>query len=187
MYGDSLATLTYLTFGDTLCPPEAHARMEWYGSPQTPCLIVDGTDRVREENPDAYYTTFGGHIDLARAQPPRLRIGLEDSVRADTIRVRLVFEATDTISIQGASFFVAVFEDSLRAEDGLYYNQVVRQILPDQNGFPLVLKSGALDTTVTFVNRWPGAKLGIASFIQDMTSKEILQAAVKRKLQEASR
>jgi hypothetical protein len=63
---------------------------------------------------------------------------------------------------------------------------VVRKILPDTLGLNLTVNfPNSLDTTFTAqLENWDTVQIGVAAFVQNIQTKKVLQAVVKRKFWE---
>ena len=63
---------------------------------------------------------------------------------------------------------------------------VVRRILPDTLGLSLTVDfPNSYDTTFTAtIENWDKAQIGVAAFVQNIETKKVLQAVVKRSLPE---
>ena len=149
-------------------------REEYYATGLiVPYAIFDGTIVVWEPSPDAYYPRYAQADSIARAVEPLFNIDILDATASTTtgsIEMRLV--PTDTLPDDELAVFAAVVEDTL---PGAYtsFMHVCRDLykFPWQLSYP-----DSLDTTITFSHDIPVNQMKVVVFVQDIDTREVLQA-----------
>lgn len=185
-YPDSLIVIAYhrRVLGDTLSPQYVENRKAfYYTSGGEPAVLFDGTGPVWTTDPPQNYQTYKTHIINRRNQKSPLKIKLEPQ----TGIIKATIIATDVINATNLRLFFIICEDSIRFSlSGAYdsvFNHVMRAIIPNENGIACALTLGdSLNQEVSFtlMPGWNRTQLKVISFVQDMTTKEILQSAVKK-------
>ena len=192
-YGDSLAYFTYRsdTVFDTLATPAALARANWYGHQQgfEPIVYFDGGDAVAGET---LYDEFSNRIEGARSKESLLEMPV-DSLTADiatggAASIGVHIRPTDPqVDEMGSLMLVAVlFEDSVAHEavgGDTAYVPIAREVAGGPWGVPVVFEFPTpLDATFNIeLGSWREDYLGIAVFVQDTATKEVLQAVTRRR------
>jgi len=189
VYQDSLAIVAYhwRTSIDTVTPEEVvDTRAELYdieyqGRAE---IFVDGNFHVEEEIPENFGKAFSEAIDYQKGFPPIYDLAISYRLNQDQSLVFVSIFATDTPP-GPVRFFIAVAEDSVMIGiPPTRYDYVVRSLIPDPSGSPLnIAYAESLDTAFAFENRWNADKIHIIGFIQDLSSKHILQAAIGTKVE----
>lgn len=146
--------------------------------------VFDGQNRVKTES---------GHFDKYREVilerkkylTPLIVSFASTSIAADSVKATVRVIATDSLRNADPRIFLIIFQDSMPY--GLLgpLNFVCRRIVPpDTLGIRIPVDSLApLDTfniNLSTANIWNTTKLGLISFIQDNTTKAIIQAVIKR-------
>ncbi len=194
MYGDSLAFFCYYTSTSPqrLRTVAGDERERWYGVRITPSAVFDGRLGPQVEVPDSFYPVYRDMIDGARSVPAvvemrldSLRTRVDSQVAVIGLAVNPTDSAVDTMT--GLRLVTVVFEDSVPYEmlgDTFYARMVARAVLADTFGIPLTLKFGReFDTTLRVPAReWNVERLGVVAFLQDCTSRRVLQSVVRRRL-----
>lgn len=138
----------------------------------TPQLVLNGKD-YRRSGDDDFARRVG---ELNRARPAAsIRLGLAES--GDRVAVSGAWSAPDGANAQA---WLALYESRLSTEvkagenrgKRLEHDYVVRDIA---GPFP----KGALAHTFALDKRWNRAHVGVASFVQDPRSGDVLQALAK--------
>lgn len=193
IYGDSLVVLSYHTVeGDTFTNLETKARGRYYNYGFEPSCIFDGGSPVYVENLDSFYVRYSDQILGARSQKTSLTMEFDTTVtKIDAPQLIIGLSVTPTESLPDPTslrLFVVIYEDSARylssfpPFDTLYALFVVRKILPDTLGLNLTVNfPNKFNTTfATQLGNWQTSQLGVAAFVQNRQTKQILQAVVKR-------
>lgn len=158
----------------------------------TPSAVFDGRLGPQVEHPDSFYPVYRDMIDGARAVTAVVEMQL-DTLRtcsdSQTVSIGIRAVPTDSVvdTMTGLRLVAILFEDSVPYEmlgDTFYARMVVRSVLNDTFGIPLVLKFGReFDTTLTVpVQGWNVTRLGAAVFLQEYSSRQVLQSVVCRHL-----
>lgn len=171
-YGDSLVIISYNHDFDI---PTNESRRQFYtvSLPDEPIVCFDGTDRVFEPNPAAYYTTFNQHIQAAKSVVPSYNLKLSGNATVSNGQLQIKILPADTLQRDSVAAFVAICEDGVRGNLGGSFNYVIRQFyaFPANISYP-----DSIDTTVTFSHSIPINLMSGVLFVQDLNSKKVLQA-----------
>lgn len=191
-YGDSLAVIAYhrRVTGDTLSPEYVSAREAFYGITTSPSTVFDGISGVvQTEDPGQNYPTFKGWIIQRGNVSPSLKLSMEVNVVSSSVNLELHIVSIDSIEEGDHRLFIILYEDNVYfAQAGApesTFHYVVRKMIPDENGAPIDLfYTDSLIKEVDFnlQNNWNKEKLGIVAFVQDMETKEVLQAIVDKRI-----
>ncbi len=153
-------------------------RHQFYGEPIIPTAVFDGTDSVFIELPP-FLETYTQHINFARGFAPYFNISIKAataSLTTGTIDLRIA--TADTIPEGEIVAFITVLEDSLPGvlEPSYTFNHVLRKMLQ----FPVdLIYPDSLDTTIVFTHDIPVDKMKTVIFIQELNSKEVMQAIIR--------
>jgi thiol-disulfide isomerase/thioredoxin len=191
-YRDSIAIIAYhrRVGGDTLSPDLVEARRSfYYDAGGEPAVLFDGSGPVWTTDPSQDYQTYKDYIIGRRNRKSPLRLHLESSVRADTGIIKTSLVAIDSILATDLRICAVLYEDSVRfwlpgASDSIF-NRVMRMMIPNQNGIACTLAFGdsiTKEVRFTLNQTWNQTQLGVVTFVQSFTTKEVLQAIFKRGL-----
>jgi len=189
-YRDSIAIIAYhrRIGGDTLSPDLVERRRSfYYDAGGEPAVLFDGNGPVWTTDPNQNYETYKNYIIGRRNQKSPLRLYLESSVRADTGIIKTSLVAIDSILATDLRICTVLYEDSVRfwlpgASDSVF-NRVMRLMIPDQNGIACALAFGdsvTKEVRFTMDHNWNQTQLGVISFVQCFTTKEVLQSVFKK-------
>jgi len=190
-YQDSLAVIVYhrRILGDTLSPAYVAVRESLYQITASPTVVFDGIHIVQTEDPNQDYATYKNFIISERNREPKLRLHLETNLIAFSVNLKLHIVVVDSIKIDDRYLFFVVYEDSVYfAQSGApesTFNYVMRKMVPDERGIPIGLSypdSIVKEVNFNLQDNWHKDKLGIVAFIQDKTTKEVLQAIVEKRI-----
>jgi len=186
-FTDSVVVVAYhrRVAGDTLSPAEAETRRGlYYDAGGEPATVFDGGAVVRTQGPQYNYETFRNWIVAARTVTPKAQ--LEVAARLDSVTgtVEVRVWGVDSTPAETLRLFALLVEDSVPATlsgaTDSVFNCVVRAILPDTLGRPLLLgRADTLDSEFEFELsgfRDP-AQLAAVAFVQEMGTRRVLQAA----------
>lgn len=145
--------------------------------------VFDGIISVQEPNdPKAKYREV---INVRRADSTLIKLTFEKTeMTSDSLKVTLRAITTDSITATKLRLFLLIIQDSMSYGITGPLCFVARKIVPpDTIGFPFrhIAPFDTFDTTLTVPNIWNTTKLGVISFIQDISTKKIIQAIIKRK------
>ncbi|HEX4596916.1 MAG TPA: DUF1223 domain-containing protein [Burkholderiaceae bacterium] len=170
----------YIGWKEPFAQPQFSERQSWlahangHKTVYTPHFFVSGTE-VRD-----WHEHLGDELKRVNAQPARASVGVHAELTgAGTV---LVAASASAPSSSGPlALFVAVTEDKLTSSVSagenrgvtLSHEHVVRQWLG-----PIALNAGHVDfkQTVTDRSSWNSGQLGIAGFVQDLQTGQVLQA-----------
>jgi hypothetical protein len=173
-YGDSLAVISYNYLpAFPYTPPEIHdARWDFYSMGMEPSIMVDGTDSVYAQG--NYYTVFKSYLEAARTVVPLFNMEITATADSGFGSVALRFVTADTLPGNNLIGCLAICQDSTR---NIFNNFDFNYICKKFYSFPLnLVYPDTLDTTVTFTHNLLVNKLRAVAFVQDLDTKEILQA-----------
>lgn len=191
-YEDSLAVIAYhrRVAGDTISPEYVSSREALYGITSSPATVFDGISGVvQTEDPEQNYSVFKGWIINNRNIAPKLRLHLEKNLVASSVNLKLHIVSVDSIESNEYRVFFVLYEDSVYfaqsgAPDSTFY-YVVRKMIPDEQGILTDLfypDSLVKEVDFNLQSNWNIEKLGIVAFVQDMDTKEVLQAIVAKRI-----
>jgi hypothetical protein len=192
VFGDSLVILSYhVQDSDTFKNAESKERGRFYNFGTEPSCVFDGGSPYFIN--DSFYVRYQDQILGARAQATSLTMEFDTAnTKIDSTQLKIGLIVTPTESLPDPSnlrLFVVVYEQiapylsSFPPFDTMHSLFVVRKILPDTLGLYLTTDfPNSFDTTfATSLENWDKTQIGVASFIQNIQTKQVLQAVVKRK------
>ena len=173
--GDTLAVICYHVHFE-YSTPEAEERWAFYDSVIIPSVVFDGTEKVFVEFPP-FEEIYRDYIDLARGVTPYFNLYISNATASpDTGSINLRIVTADTIPDDEIVAFVSILEDSLPGSYGTFYH-VCRYLYQ----FPVTLTyPDSFDTTIIFSHNIRVDKMSTVVFIQDMDTKEVLQAIIEK-------
>ncbi len=191
-YGDSLAVIAYhrRILGDTLSPEYCSAREILYGITTSPATVFGGVSGIiQTQDPSQNYLTFKGWIIRRRSVASNIEVELETTISSSSAHILLCIITVDSIEAGDNRLFVVLYEDSVYfaqvgAPDSIF-RYVVRKMIPDEWGMPIdIAYPDSLLQEVDFdlSPGWNLEKLGIVAFIQDLETKNVLQAIVSKRI-----
>lgn len=146
------------------------------------------------QEPDSFYAVYRDMIDGARSRKTVLEMALDTALtKADSAQVSLGVRVEPTDSavdqLSHLTLVAVIFEDSLPYEflgDTVHAWRVVRRVFSDTWGIPVNLRFGVpFETTLVAPNPgWRPAHVGVAAFVQDRESKQVLQSTARLRLGE---
>ena len=164
-------------------PDDVMTRANLYGVTGVPALRVDG----QHAGAWGYEEFLGSYVDSELEQEPLVDITTQATLTADNrLKVNCELERLKTGSAASLRLFAAVVEERVEWDEPApnserSWNYVMRKMLPSASGQPLqdditvVPQQYEFEWTVEgFTNQ---EELGIVTFVQDMTTKQILNAA----------
>lgn len=181
---------------DTFANSDGKARHQFYNITEEPTSYFSGGERISPvecPNADSYYVRYQDNILGARSQATSLTMEFDTAItKIDSNQINIGLNVTPTESLPDRAnlrLFVVIYEDSafylssFPPHDINHSLFVVRKILPDTLGLNLTVDfPNSFDTTFTTpAENWDKAQIGVASFVQNIQTKEVLQAVVKRK------
>jgi len=196
-FDDSLVIVAYhrRLAGDTLSPAYAETRrLFYYSSNGEPATTFDGGEVVWTPGPEYNYPTFHGKTVAARNVVPGAQLAVAASLGDSDGTITVSASGVTGTPTDSLRLFVVITEDSVRAYlPGAYdsiFRHVMRQMLPGEDGVPVSLFVG--DTVVVerqFRLRpfWDRSMLGAVAFVQDMSTRQLLQAACLSRIESQRR
>lgn len=190
-YKDSLAVISYhrRLLGDTLSPAYVAVRESLYQIDVSPTVVFDGVHVVQTEDPSQNYSTYQGYIIERKTVAPNLRLYLETTLISSSVNLKLHIVAIDSIENGDYHLFFAVYEDRVYfAQSGApesTFSYVMRKMVPDAYGAPITVAypdSFVEEVDFDIEATWNHEKLGVVAFLQDMETKEVLQAVVDKRI-----
>ncbi|MGB9722190.1 MAG: hypothetical protein ACPL28_12020 [bacterium] len=170
--GDTLVVVCYHTSGPYMIP-KAQEREDFYNTGfNVPFVVFDGKDAVWEQNPSKYDSLYEAHYQMARTNTPYFNLYIDSAYsEPSSASFNLKIVTADTIPSGEISAFVAVTEDSLPGAYTTFY-RVCRALyeFPVQMEYP-----DSLTQHFEFNHSIPASKLRATVFVQNMTTKEIMQ------------
>ena len=191
VYGDSLVILSYHTQDDdSFRTVDSKERGRFYNYGVEPSSVFDGGSPYFIEG--NYYTLYQDQILGARSQATSLTMEFDTAkTKIDSNQINIGLNVTPTESLPDRAnlrLFVVVYEkianylSAFPPHDTLHSLFVVRKIVPDTLGLNLTVDfPNSFDTTFTTeAENFDETQIGVASFVQNIQTKEVLQSVVKR-------
>lgn len=154
--------------------PKAQEREDFYNTGYTvPFVVFDGTDAVWEQNPGNYDSVYAEHYQFARTTTPYYNLYIDSAfTQPSQASFNLKIVTADTIPEAEIKAFVAITEDSLQGAYTTFY-RVCRALyeFSVQLTYP-----DSLVQYFEFNHNIPASKLRAAVFIQNISTKEIMQS-----------
>lgn len=151
--------------------------MSFYGLNSSASQVVfDGIDLVNEYEPIWYRERFEQSIDAAKVVLPKFALVLDAqaSISSGTVDIRIIPCAD--IPSEDVEVFLCILEDSLDSWYGVH-----RRVVRDLYQFPLYIAlTDTFDTSITFSHEFSVPRMSAVVFIQDLSTKEIMQAVTSR-------
>ncbi len=190
-YGDSLAVIAYhrRALGDTLSPSYVAVRESLYSIQTSPIVVFDGLHKVQTEKPEDNYPTYKNYIITEQGKTTALKLSIESRINTYSVHLKVTIIPIDSIESNNFRLFLILTEDSvyfkqIGAPDSIFYF-VMRKMIPDEQGIqinPVYPDSIIKEIDFNLQSNWKVNKLGIVVFVQDMETKEVIQAITKRKI-----
>ena len=189
-FRDSIAIIAYhrRIGGDTLSPDLVEGRRSfYYDAGGEPAVLFDGTGPVWTNDPSQNYETYKNYIIGRRNRKSQLRMHLEASVQADSGILKTAVVVIDSIAVTDLRLLFVIYEDSVHfslvgATDSVF-NNVMRLMIPDEDGIACTLAFGdsvTKEVRFTMDHNLNQTQLGVISFVQCFTTKEVLQSVFKK-------
>ncbi|MCX7757436.1 MAG: Omp28-related outer membrane protein [candidate division WOR-3 bacterium] len=189
-YSDSIIVIAYhrRISQDTLSPEYVENRRRfYYETGSEPVVFFDGNGPVRTENPSMNYTTYKGYIQNARNRPAPLKIILDPQVNNDSAVIKIRLIPTAIINSNNLRVLSVLVEDRvhffLSGATESTFNNVMRAMLPDENGIPYspqIGETARYEIKFPLRTNWILSNLRLVVFVQDFTTKEVLQSTQVR-------
>lgn len=173
---------------DTICPPEAVTRKNWYAVQTSPCTAVFDGNLPGIQEPIDPKKKYMQVIDSRLPDSTRLVLAVEGAdTLAGSVNIRIRTIATDTLNGGTFRLFAMVLQDSMKygmTGDSLFYYVCRKIIPPDTLGIPFthLMPNDTFDTTLTVTNQWHIGALAVLAFVQDISNKKVIQAVMKKRL-----
>jgi hypothetical protein len=177
LFGDTLMLVSYHV-GQTYENPIALQRQAFYDTNLiVPYVIFDGTIIVWEESPSAYEERFSAAFNVARSATPLFNITIDNAVTSSTQgSFDLELVPTDTLPEDDIHAYIAICEDSL---PGSYTTFMC--LCRDMQDLTLdLVYPDSLFETIIFTHTIEANRLSAVVFIQDLDTKEVMQASMTR-------
>ncbi len=163
-------------YDDEFSTPDTHARINFYGITGYPTCMFDGTESVIggwSQTYQEYLTVINNHL----TDESPLTLELYGTIEETSGSVEAHISILDAIPTGNNEVWFVVYEDSLYS-NGEWYDQVVRDFLPEET--LLISEPGenvSITREFTVDPSWDVEQLSVVALVQNMSSKEIYQAA----------
>ncbi len=149
----------------------------------------DGGDAAAQET---LYDAFRTRIEGARSQKTMLEMSLDTAgtrIEAPDVRIGVHISPVDTLidAMENLMLVAVLFEDSI-AHPGFsgdtVYVPIVRDVIGGAWGVPVHLRYATEFDTVleATLGNWREGYMGVAVFVQDTATKQVLQSVIARKI-----
>ena len=167
---------------NTSNPSDPNARVVFYGVETLPTILINGAEGQETSN----LTSFSNNkFNQEALLEPDITMGINLPTAADdqvAVEVSMSLNGTtlpDNNADLNIRLYIAIVEKTVE-DDGMMFRNVMRKLLPDGAGLPLVSDG----TTIESVSQtWSIQRvddpdnLAVVAFIQDNTTKRVIQAA----------
>lgn len=173
----------YPQLGDTLSPQsETNNRAQWYNVTAFPTAFING--RIRREGAgEKVIDEYRNYIQLERGREPPVNLELENSIfnSSGILKIFIDYTNEDLIDFGDTRLFCILTEDSVffkqsGAMDSIY-NHTVRLFIPDGKGISISENDTILELPYTLKSFWDRERIELIVFLQNLTTKEVYQAA----------
>lgn len=160
-------------------PVDMYTRGLFYDVEGVPTVVYNGEKKSNNHN------AINGFIDQAMAEEKLIDLNVNASLTNHLLKVNTDISPVKDVKSDNLRAFVAVVEewkvfDSAfpNGEKEFYY--VLQKMLPDANGHPLGTelsfgRTYSFDTSWQVAHFYDETQLGIVVFVQDMSSKKVLE------------
>ena len=161
-------------------------RKNWYAVATSPCTGVFDGNLPGIQEPIDPKTKYEQVIESHLPDSTRLILTIEGAdTLAGSVNIRIRTVATDSIIGGNPRLFAMIIQDSMKygmTGDSLFSSVCRRIIPPDTIGMPFAhtAPNDTFDTTLTVTNLWHTTRLGVLTFVQDISNKRVIQAVMKR-------
>ncbi|MBW6513272.1 MAG: Omp28-related outer membrane protein [Candidatus Syntrophosphaera sp.] len=169
--------------GDSYANVYSNARNSFYGIPGYPTAFFDGVvSSVGGSGTTSMYTTYLPLVNTRLAVASHYTVNATGSNVDNQYQVEVVISKPEADSNTNVKLHAVITESNIPQ---IWFNQttveqVNRLMIPDQNGTAIALDTGG-QTTVNLAfdlnPAWVPSNCELVLFLQNMTSKEILQGA----------
>ncbi len=164
--------------GDPFGTTETRARGDWYECwAELPQIYFDGVVNLQHSF-EATYNDYKAVVDSRLSVAANLKLDLDAAIDGDSLRVSVDITPVGQLSGDSVVCHVAVWEDNLdfSAPNGqTHFRYTVRGMLPPWD--VTLVGPENRDWGMALDPLWKTADLGVVAFVQNMTTKEVLQAA----------
>jgi hypothetical protein len=188
-YKDKIAVLKFPTYWPGPNDPmylaskiDCDARINFYRVIVAPTVIVDG--QFKPVPSDS--TKIKQFIDQQLNKQPKFKIEVNKTLNSTELKadIKITFIDTAGLNFQDLVLHTVVVESEIEystppgsnGETKFYH--VVRKMLPSSLGQPLNPAEDEYQSITNYETFWNQSKLTIVAFIQNKTTKEILQAGI---------
>lgn len=164
--------------------PDCNARMVLYSIQSSPTVVVDGI--LFPISTDS--NSIKQRIDSRLTETPKFKITASDSVCSSEYFIKIRVENIDTAGLKFPDLFIhtVVTETEIEyttppgSNGETKFHDVMRKMLPTSGGevLPAMIPGGVktFERQITISGSWNVTKLNSVVFIQNKSTKEILQA-----------
>ncbi|PKP23875.1 MAG: hypothetical protein CVU06_06025 [Bacteroidetes bacterium HGW-Bacteroidetes-22] len=178
--GHNVAVVEYHN-GDSYTNTASDARNNYYNLTGYPTANFDGTlTEVGGSHTVSMYPNYVPHVNARNAVPSSFTVGITGTSVGNEYNVTLNISKVAAYAGTNLVVHLVLTESEIsQSWQGMTeLNFVERLMVPDHNGTPLTFTSGDfqfINFTVTKDPAWVAANCELVAFIQDNTTKEILQ------------
>ncbi|MDI6783074.1 MAG: Omp28-related outer membrane protein [bacterium] len=161
---------------DELANPRTESRAKWYNARGFPTVKFDGV-KTQGGGWDEVQTAYENIIESRAEVSPLVSIALSGILGEASAQIKATVTPVMGTTKSNLQLRWVIYEDNVSVK-GKLYRFVVREVLADDS--LLFQGTQAVNITKTFSMNptWKYSNLGVVAFVQDDSSKEVLQAAV---------
>jgi PKD repeat protein len=180
--GADVAVIKYHS-GDMYATSFTSARLSFYSISSFPTAKFDGVMTVAGGSPSSsLYSQYLPRYNTRKSTPSSFELSFDATTQGNTTDITITVEKVFTYSGTNLAVHMVLTETNIAHNwfNQQYVKNVSRLMIPNQNGTPVNFSSGdvqTVDLSFTMNAAWKKENSEIIVFIQDMSTKEILQGA----------
>uniref|UniRef100_A0A7C4Y6C2 Thioredoxin-like fold domain-containing protein n=1 Tax=candidate division WOR-3 bacterium TaxID=2052148 RepID=A0A7C4Y6C2_UNCW3 len=161
---------------DTFSFDGSSQRAQFYGVSALPTVIIDGVSKFTGVSQDTYNKY---KEEIKRRIGLKSPIGIDGSVSLTGSKITYNFKICPVLddTLRNIEYFIIIKEDSIHfnaANGETLHNDISRII--EKNGISIIMDTTEIDGEFSISELWNKKNLEISFFIQESSSKEIIQS-----------
>lgn len=161
---------------DELSNTKTESRSQWYAVQGFPTAKFDGNKELVGGS-ETIQTAYEKIIQSQLAVAPLVTISLSGIIGEQTGQIKAVITPITNVPRPNLKLRWVIYEDNVNVK-GKFHRFVVRDILAEDQLLFQGTEPNNINKTFALNPGWKYTNLGIAAFVQDDKTKEVLQAAV---------
>lgn len=167
--------------GDSYANAYSNARNNYYGISSFPTAVFDGLNPISGgSNTSSMYNSYLPRVTARMNVPAKYTLSAEGSASGNNYSVAVTVNKVEADTNTNVKLHAVLTESGIQQnwQGQTILDNVNRLMVPDQNGTAINLNTGEQTTvnlTFAFNNAWNMANCEMIFFLQNQSSKEILQ------------